>query len=149
MIRQLPISPPFLTLTLNLRPHPVSHTNTMAQGKVKGLKTSKQKATRQASSSTTKKGKRYVAPKKADAIKIASLKKVRMQTLPVFLSLACPFGGKGFVGLGSKSRLSQGLSAKINRSIEKHTVNAASSGKLTIMKNVGSEDAKKASSSSK
>ncbi|KAF9649763.1 hypothetical protein BDM02DRAFT_3094159 [Thelephora ganbajun] len=90
----------------------------MAQGKVKGMKPSKQKATRPAlSSSTTKKGKRYIAPKKADAIKIASLKK--------------------------------DLSAKINRSIEQHTVNAASSGKLTIMKSVGSEDSKKAPSSSK
>ena len=49
----------------------------MVQGKVKGMKTSKQKAARPASSSSaTKKGKRYVAPKKADAIKIASLKKV-------------------------------------------------------------------------
>jgi hypothetical protein len=55
----------------------------MAQGKVKGMQTSKQKAGRPASSSsTTKKGKRYAAPKKADAIKIASLKKVRMRIFP-------------------------------------------------------------------
>jgi len=79
------------------------------------MQTSKRKAARP--SSTTKKGKRYAAPKKADAIKIASLKK--------------------------------DLSAKINRSIEQHTVNAASSGKLTILKNSGSEDIKKSSSSSK
>jgi len=90
----------------------------MVQGKVKGMKASKQKATRPASSSsTTKKGRRFAAPKKADAIKIATLKK--------------------------------DLSSKINRSIEHHTVNAASSGKLTILKNVGSEGGKKASSSSK
>jgi len=90
----------------------------MVQGKVKGMRTSKQKSTRSlSSSSTTKKGKRYIAPKKVEAIKIASLKK--------------------------------DLSTKINRSIEQHTVNAASSGKLTILKNVGSEDTKKASSSSK
>jgi hypothetical protein len=49
----------------------------MAQGKMKGMKTSKQKAARPvSSSSTTKKGKRYIAPKNAQAIKIASLKKV-------------------------------------------------------------------------
>ena len=50
---------------------------------------------------------------------------------------------------GSERGSVQDLSAKINRSIERHTVDAASSGKLTIMKNVGSEDNKKASSSSK
>jgi hypothetical protein len=50
----------------------------MAQGKLKGMQTSKQKAARPASSSSkTKKGKRYIAPKKPDAIKLASLKRVR------------------------------------------------------------------------
>jgi hypothetical protein len=60
----------------------------MVQGKVKGMKTSKQKAIRSASSSsTTRKGKRYVAPKKAGEIKIASLKKVRIADLYRFLFL--------------------------------------------------------------
>lgn len=35
---------------------------------------------------------------------------------------------------------SQQLSAKINNNIERQMVNAASSGKLTIMKNKGGED---------
>ena len=56
---------------------------------------------------------------------------------------------EGSVGLGSERHSVQDLSAKINRSIERHTVDAASSGKLTIMKNIGSDDNKKASSSSK
>jgi hypothetical protein len=66
-----------------LPPRPPSHVEggDMAQGKVKGMQTSKQKSARQSSSSTTKKGKRYIAPKKADAIKIASLKKVRTHFL--------------------------------------------------------------------
>jgi hypothetical protein len=89
--RQLPVPPSILNSHLKKESHQHSihtrtHANTqrnMAQGKVKGMQTSKQKATRSASSSsTTKKGKRYIAPKKADAIKIASLKKVRMQTIP-------------------------------------------------------------------
>ena len=84
--RQLPNPSPFLTPILKL--HSVllaalRFQKDMAQGKVKGMKTTKQKATRPASSSsTTKKGKRYAAPKKADAIKIASLKRVRMRISP-------------------------------------------------------------------
>ncbi|KAI0322420.1 hypothetical protein OF83DRAFT_1094288 [Amylostereum chailletii] len=38
-----------------------------------------------------------------------------------------------------QATLHQSLSAKINKSIEQQMVNAASSGKLTIMKNVGME----------
>lgn len=85
--RQLPNPSPFLTPILKL--HSVllaalRFQKDMVQGKVKGMKTSKQKATRPASSSsTTKKGKRYAAPKKADAIKIASLKRVRMRISPL------------------------------------------------------------------
>ena len=85
--RQLPNPSPFLTPILKL--HSVllaalRFQKDMAQGKLKGMKTSKQKATRPASSSSmTKKGKRYAAPKKADAIKIASLKRVRMRISPL------------------------------------------------------------------
>ena len=104
--RQLPDQPPFLTLTL--KSHNRHRTlrekkkktdkEHMAQGKLKGLQTSKQKATRQASSSsTTKKGKRYIAPKKADAIKIASLKRVWIRTFslsPSSISFSYFLGGK-------------------------------------------------------
>ncbi|KAI0032553.1 hypothetical protein K488DRAFT_85725 [Vararia minispora EC-137] len=38
-----------------------------------------------------------------------------------------------------QAAMHKNLSAKINKSIETQMVNAASSGKLTIMKNVGSE----------
>jgi len=78
--------PPFFTPTLKIAPinppprTPFTYARDMAQGKLKGMKTAKQKATRPASSSsTTKKGKRYIAPKKTDAIKIASLKKVQIR----------------------------------------------------------------------
>ncbi|KAI0338932.1 hypothetical protein BDW22DRAFT_1362265 [Trametopsis cervina] len=84
----------------------------MAQGQIKGL--SKQKKASSSSrhaakaAAAPKKGLRYAAPKKAAAVKTATLH--------------------------------QQLSAKINRSIEKHAAAAASSGKLTIMKNVALED---------
>ncbi|KAI0755435.1 hypothetical protein BC629DRAFT_1554254 [Irpex lacteus] len=83
----------------------------MAQGQLKGV--SKKKNTSaasrhaQKSASSTKKGQRYIAPKKKDAVKHAALHKE--------------------------------LSAKISRSIEQHAATAASSGKLTIMKNVALE----------
>lgn len=37
------------------------------------------------------------------------------------------------------SMMMQALSAKINKSVEQQMVNAASSGKLTIMKSAGTE----------
>ena len=50
----------------------------MAQGQVKGMQKSKGNATRHAAkaASSTKKGKRYVAPKKIAAVKSAALHKV-------------------------------------------------------------------------
>lgn len=111
--RQLPNQPPFLTLTLKSHNHrratrQEKNKEHMAQGKVKGMKTSKQKATRPASSSsTTKKGKRYVAPKKADAIKLASLKRVRIRIFFVYTPFFSPFPisllGEGSTGIGSES----------------------------------------------
>ncbi|KAF5369551.1 hypothetical protein D9758_002554 [Tetrapyrgos nigripes] len=76
----------------------------MVQGKTKGLQ-SKAPSQRHAakSAANTKKGKRYIPPKKASLVKQASMHK--------------------------------DLTAKINKSIEQQMVSAASSGKLTIMKN--------------
>ncbi|KAH9948832.1 hypothetical protein B0H21DRAFT_204024 [Amylocystis lapponica] len=81
----------------------------MAQGQVKGLQKHKSSATRHAAKAAAapKKGHRYVAPKKAAAVKHAAMHK--------------------------------DLSAKINRSIERQVAVAASSGKLTIMKNAALE----------
>ncbi|KAI0632443.1 hypothetical protein C8Q77DRAFT_924718 [Trametes polyzona] len=81
----------------------------MAQGQIKGLAKQKASGGRQAAKAAAnpKKGKRYVAPKKAAAVKQAAMHKE--------------------------------LSAKINRSIEQQVAAAASSGKLTIMKNVALE----------
>ncbi|EPS94724.1 hypothetical protein FOMPIDRAFT_1133793 [Fomitopsis schrenkii] len=81
----------------------------MAQGQVKGLQKAKPSGSRHAAKAAAqpKKGKRYVAPKKKDALKHAAMH--------------------------------QQLSAKINRSIEQQVASAASSGKLTIMKNVAME----------
>ncbi|THV05236.1 hypothetical protein K435DRAFT_773959 [Dendrothele bispora CBS 962.96] len=76
----------------------------MVQGKTKGLQ-SKVPSQRHAAkvAANTKKGKRYIPPKKASLVKQASMHK--------------------------------DLTAKINKSIEQQMVSAASSGKLTIMKN--------------
>ncbi|KAH9890016.1 hypothetical protein C8Q73DRAFT_747720 [Cubamyces lactineus] len=81
----------------------------MAQGQIKGLQKQKGSGGRHAAKAAAapKKGKRYIAPKKAAAVKQAALHKE--------------------------------LSAKISRSIEQQVAAAASSGKLTIMKNVALE----------
>ncbi|KAI0726461.1 hypothetical protein C8Q72DRAFT_876908 [Fomitopsis betulina] len=81
----------------------------MAQGQVKGLQKAKASGARHAAKAAAqpKKGRRYAAPKKKDAMKHAVMH--------------------------------QQLSAKINRSIEQQVASAASSGKLTIMRNVAME----------
>ncbi|KAI0301163.1 hypothetical protein B0F90DRAFT_1719785 [Multifurca ochricompacta] len=81
----------------------------MVQGTTKGLKAKANNNTRHIHkvAANTKKGRRIVAPKKAAAIKHASMHKA--------------------------------LSAKINNSVEQQMVNAASSGKLTIMKSAGTD----------
>ncbi|THH27042.1 hypothetical protein EUX98_g7158 [Antrodiella citrinella] len=81
----------------------------MVQGTSKGLVKGKSTAVRHAAkaAANSKKGHRYIAPKKAGLMKTAALH--------------------------------QGLSAKINRSVEAQVAAAASSGKLTIMKNVAAE----------
>ncbi|GJE88392.1 DUF2462 domain-containing protein [Phanerochaete sordida] len=81
----------------------------MVQGVSKGLQAKKGQSSRHAAKAAaqTKKGQRYIAPKKAAAAKSAALHKE--------------------------------LSAKINRSIEQQVAASASSGKLTIMKNVAME----------
>ncbi|RDX50296.1 hypothetical protein K466DRAFT_491975 [Polyporus arcularius HHB13444] len=81
----------------------------MVQGQTKGLQKAKNTGSRHAQKAAagTKKGKRYIAPKKAGLVKQAALHKE--------------------------------LSAKINKSIEQQVAASASSGKLTIMKNVAME----------
>ncbi|EIW59081.1 uncharacterized protein TRAVEDRAFT_58069 [Trametes versicolor FP-101664 SS1] len=81
----------------------------MAQGQIKGLSKQKASGGRHAAKAAAapKKGQRYVAPKKAAAVKSVALHKK--------------------------------LSAKISRSIEQQVATAASSGKLTIMRNVAME----------
>jgi len=84
----------------------------MVQGTTKGLQskaTANNARRAHKAAANTKKGRRTVAPKKAVAIKQASMHKA--------------------------------LSAKINKSVEQQMVNAASSGKLTIMKSEGTESA--------
>ncbi|KAI0786872.1 hypothetical protein C8Q75DRAFT_720165 [Abortiporus biennis] len=81
----------------------------MVQGSSKGLQKQKSSTSRHAAKAKAnpKKGQRYIAPKKAQLIKSATMHKE--------------------------------LSAKINRSIEQQVAAAASSGKLTIMKNVATD----------
>ncbi|GBE83195.1 UPF0390 protein [Sparassis crispa] len=91
----------------------------MVQGQTKGLKKHKSSTSRHAAKAAAapKKGKRYIAPKKAAAVKHAAIHRE--------------------------------LSAKINKSIEHQVATAASSGKLTIMKNVALEGVAKAAKSKK
>lgn len=103
----------------------------MVQGNPKGLQKQKSGNSRHAAkaASAPKKGKRYVAPKKAAAVKSASLHKVRKGYSSGELALLF---STSIIG-------NQELSAKINKSIEQQVASAASSGKLTIMKNVAME----------
>ncbi|KAB5596383.1 hypothetical protein CTheo_20 [Ceratobasidium theobromae] len=94
----------FSTLTnTSALPLPQSYIrlDTMVQGKTKGMQS---KGPGRVNSKDPKKGKRVIPPKKAAAVKHASLQRT--------------------------------LSAKINNSIERQMVNAASPGKLTIMKSI-------------
>ncbi|PFH53938.1 hypothetical protein AMATHDRAFT_136226 [Amanita thiersii Skay4041] len=75
----------------------------MVQGKTKGLQSKAPSSRHSSKSVNPKKGKKYIAPKKSNLVKQASIHKA--------------------------------LSTKINKSIEEQMVAAASSGKLTIMKN--------------
>lgn len=105
----------------------------MAQGATKGLqkKTSSSRHAAKAASQP-KKGKRYIAPKKTAAVKSAALHKV--------FTLPFPFcKSENSITQLNPPNPAQELSAKINRSIEQQVATAASSGKLTIMKNVALE----------
>ncbi|KAK2465218.1 hypothetical protein APHAL10511_002572 [Amanita phalloides] len=88
----------------------------MVQGKTKGLQ-NKSPSNRQ-KSANPKKGKKYIAPKKPALVKQAAMHKV---TIPIVVKTC--------------TQSIQALSTKINKSIEAQMVSAASSGKLTIMKN--------------
>ncbi|KAH9979998.1 hypothetical protein BGW80DRAFT_1164113 [Lactifluus volemus] len=91
----------------------------MVQGTTKGLQVKANSNARHAhkAAASTKKGHRNVPPKKVAAIKQASMHKASERYQPWISA----------------------LSAKINKSVEQQMVNAASSGKLTIMKNAGTE----------
>jgi Protein of unknown function (DUF2462) len=110
----------------------------MVQGTTKGRQVKASSNTRHAhkAAANTKKGRRNVAPKKVTAIKQASIHKVSLSPdlpVPIF-----PTPLARFV-LSTKIAV-QALSAKINKSVEQQMVNAASSGKLTIMKNGGTAE---------
>ena len=111
---------------------------TMVQGTAKGLQsraTANNARRTHKAAANTKKGRRTVAPKKAAAIKQASMHKVSPRFFFYFLFFSTP-------SILSYTRLNgvmQALSAKINKSVEQQMVNAASSGKLTIMKSEGTE----------
>lgn len=94
----------------------------MVQGKTKGLQMKGPNARHaHKAAANTKKGQRAIAPKKAGLVKQAKMQQVSSTCLSTLN------GGLMF--------LSQSLSAKISKSIERQMVDAASSGKLTIMKN--------------
>lgn len=97
------------------------------QGKTKGLQT-KSASSRHAAKAAAnmKKGQRHIAPKKAVLVKQATVKKVSLSKDFFFFQAGCLRG-------------EQSLTAKINKSIERSMVSAASSGKLTIMKNATDE----------
>lgn len=96
----------------------------MVQGKTKGLQ-SKAPTSRQ-KPANLKKGKKYIAPKKTALVKQAAMHKVEV----IFVVSKV---------MHSVRRI-QALSTKINKSIEAQMVSAASSGKLTIMKNASAEE---------
>ena len=124
----------------------------MVQGTTKGLRS---KATNNArhshkAAANTRKGRRVVAPKKAAAITQASMHKVgTVALIPIShshptpsLPIPTPSQSPSPFSHTQETELSfwyQALSAKINKSVEQQMVNAASSGKLTIMKNTGTE----------
>lgn len=75
----------------------------------------------------TKKGSRTIAPKKAPLVKQAKMQQVRFSFL-------------WWERTKPNTSFAQGLAAKIGKSIEKQMVDAASSGKLTIMKSLISDE---------
>ena len=125
----------------------------MVQGTTKGLRSKASNNARRShkAAANTRKGRRVVAPKKAAAITQASMHKVgTVALIPNFpfpyplLPIPTPSQSPSPCSHTIETELSfwlwhQALSAKINKSVEQQMVNAASSGKLTIMKNVGTE----------
>ncbi|KAF8635802.1 hypothetical protein AX15_000009 [Amanita polypyramis BW_CC] len=97
----------------------------MVQGKTKGLQT--KAPTNRQKTAKLKKGKKYIAPKKQALVKQEAMYKV---TIIIYT-------GSEVVYLVYRI---QALSTKINKSIEAQMVSAASSGKLTIMKNTSADD---------
>lgn len=118
--------------------HTPQHPHTMVQGTTKGLQsraTPNNARRAHKAAANTKKGRRMAAPKKAAAIKQATMHKVGPRSFFLSLFVSTP-------SILSYTRLNgvmQALSAKINKSVEQQMVNAASSGKLTIMKSEGTE----------
>jgi gas vesicle protein len=102
----------------------------MAQHATKGLKAKAATGGRK-TSGKTKKGARYVAPKSNDRIQQVARQKVS--------------NGDSFFSYTSwqSTATVKKLSSNINNSIERQMVQAASAGKLTIMKNSGPEEKSK------
>lgn len=100
----------------------------MVQGKTKGLQQKATSSRKGNQASQMKKGKRVIPPKKAAAVKHEAMRQVCLFFIFYTIIRTQP----NFPAIKS-------LSAKINRSIERQVVSAASSGKLTIMKNEANE----------
>ena len=112
----------------------------MVQGTTKGLQsraTPNNARRAHKAAANTKKGRRTAAPKKAAAIKQATMHKVGPRSF--FLSLSLFVSTPSILSYTRLNGVMQALSAKINKSVEQQMVNAASSGKLTIMKSEGTE----------
>jgi hypothetical protein len=113
----------------------------MVQGTTKGLQsraTPNNARRAHKAAANTKKGRRMAAPKKAAAIKQATMHKVGPRSF-FFFSLSLFFSTPSILSYTRLNGVMQALSAKINKSVEQQMVNAASSGKLTIMKSEGTE----------
>ncbi len=102
----------------------------MAQNSTKGLKAKAASGGRK-NNGLTKKGQRSVAPKEAVRVMQAANQKVRTRRSR---RAGVRVDTDGFAVLPS-----QKLSGKINKSIERQMVQAASAGKLTIMKGAGQD----------
>jgi len=100
----------------------------MVQGKTKGLQ-DKASSSRHASraAAAPRKGRKYIPPKKATLIKQTIVRQACANISSYIILFLPPTSLKK-------------LSAKINKSIERQMVNAATPGKLTIMKHVVAEE---------
>lgn len=119
-----------LSLTLTLSPlHPSLSSPAMAQNaKTSGGPSSSSGGRKSKLATNPKKGARAIAPKKHSAVVSRSLQKVRLGWP------ALPACRSRWPSLTPPPPPAQSMSAKINNSIERQMVNAASAGKLNLMK---------------